>query len=240
MGFHFDAFDRTRAGRQPPKNERLMSRKFKTASAFATALTFTFTLLTADGSGAAAEAKKPVVVVPAVTTSAEPANLLPEGYPAPAAEKPVAEAPLPPAYAPAVVDDNLNGLVAQHAVASDMSREMECMAGAIYFEAKSESLEGQLAVGRVIVNRARSGRFPSSYCGVVFQPSQFSFVRGNGMPAINRASHAWKVAVAIAQIAHDGSWSSPVEGALYFHAARVSPGWRLTRIARVDNHVFYR
>lgn len=217
-----------------------MSSKLNIASAFVTALTFTVTCLTADGSGAAAQAKKPVVVVPVETTQAEPANLLPDAYPAPAPAKPVSEPALPPAYQPAVIDSDLDGLVAQQPIAAESSRELECMAGAIYFEAKSESLEGQLAVGRVIVNRARSGRFPGSYCGVVFQPSQFSFVRGNAMPPINRASRAWKVAVAIAQIAHQNAWTTPTEGALYFHAARVSPGWRLTRVARVDNHIFYR
>jgi len=92
----------------------------------------------------------------------------------------------------------------------------------------------------VVINRARSGRFPGSYCGVVYQRSQFSFVRGNAMPPINRASRDWKEAVAIARIADEGAYNSSVEGALFFHAARVSPGWRLTRIARVDNHIFYR
>ena len=71
------------------------------------------------------------------------------------------------------------------------SRELECLASAIYFESKSESLTGQLAVGHVIANRAASGRFPSSYCGVVYQRSQFSFVRGHSMPHIPRASQDW-------------------------------------------------
>jgi N-acetylmuramoyl-L-alanine amidase len=92
----------------------------------------------------------------------------------------------------------------------------------------------------VVVARSKSGRFPNSYCGVVFQPSQFSFVRGGGMPGINRNSQQWRNAVAIAQIAHAGTWRSPVEGALFFHATHVSPSWRRTRIARVENHVFYR
>ena len=117
---------------------------------------------------------------------------------------------------------------------------MQCLAGAIYFEAKSETLAGQLAVGRVVVARAKSGRFPTSYCGVVYQPSQFSFVRGGSMPAIPKGSKAWKNAVAVAKIAHENSWSSPVEGALFFHAAYVDPDWRLRRVGRVDNHVFYR
>jgi N-acetylmuramoyl-L-alanine amidase len=92
----------------------------------------------------------------------------------------------------------------------------------------------------VIVARAKSGRFPNSYCGVVFQPSQFSFVRGQAMPGIAKGTKQWKNAVAVAQIAHSNAWASPVEGALFFHAAYVSPGWRLKRLGRIDNHVFYR
>jgi N-acetylmuramoyl-L-alanine amidase len=120
------------------------------------------------------------------------------------------------------------------------SRELECLAGAIYFESKSESLQGQLAVGHVIANRAASGRFPSSYCGVVYQRSQFSFVRGRSMPYIPRASQDWKDAVAIAKIVELQLHPSPVGKAMFFHARRVSPGWRLTRVATLGNHVFYR
>lgn len=134
----------------------------------------------------------------------------------------------------------LASLVTAQPQPTELPRELNCLAGAIYFEAKSESLSGQLAVGRVIVARSKSGRFPNSYCEVVFQPSQFSFVRGGTMPGIARGSRQWRNAVAVAQIAHRGSWRSPVEGALFFHATHVSPAWRLTRIARVENHVFYR
>jgi len=120
------------------------------------------------------------------------------------------------------------------------SRELECLAGAIYFESKSESLTGQLAVGHVIANRAASGRFPSSYCGVVYQRSQFSFVRGHSMPYIPRASQDWKDAVAIAKIVDQKLHPSPMGKALYFHARRVSPGWRMARVGTLGNHVFYR
>lgn len=135
---------------------------------------------------------------------------------------------------------SLAEMVAGQPRPKELSRELNCLAGAIFFESRGESLAGQLAVGRVIVARSRSGRFPNSYCGVVYQRSQFSFVQGNSMPAIAKASGAWKNAVAIAQIAHSGSWRSQAEGALFFHAARINPAWRLTRVARVDNHVFYR
>ncbi|AJR23147.1 MULTISPECIES: cell wall hydrolase [Sphingobium] len=136
--------------------------------------------------------------------------------------------------------DNLAALVDAQGAAEDVSGDMKCLAGAVYFESKGESLEGQLAVARVIINRARSGRFADSLCGVVYQPGQFSFVRGNGMPSIRLGSESWREAVAIAQIAMDDSWDSKAEGALYFHARRVSPGWGKRQLAAIDNHVFYR
>lgn len=135
---------------------------------------------------------------------------------------------------------SLGDKVAQLASTVPGTRELECLAGAIYFESKSESLQGQLAVGHVIANRANSGRFPSSYCGVVFQRSQFSFVRGRSLPYIPRSSQQWKTAVAIAKIVDSKLQASPVGKALFFHARRVSPGWRLTRVSTLGNHVFYR
>ncbi len=120
------------------------------------------------------------------------------------------------------------------------SRELECLAVGVYYEAKSESLKGQLAVGHVIANRAESGRFPSSYCGVLFQRSQFSFIRGRSLPSVPRASQDWQDAVAIAKIVDQELQPSPMGKALFFHARRVSPGWRLTRVGTLGNHVFYR
>jgi N-acetylmuramoyl-L-alanine amidase len=129
---------------------------------------------------------------------------------------------------------------AQPPLKAEIDEETRCLAGAVYFESKGETLNGQLAVAKVVIARRDSGRFASSLCGVVYQPSQFSFVRGGRMPAIPTASQDWKEAVAIAQIAMKDSWDSPVEGALFFHARHVSPGWRMQRLAAVDNHVFYR
>ncbi|WP_374529886.1 cell wall hydrolase [Novosphingobium sp.] len=209
-----------------------MSSKLTRASAIAVGATIISILASAGGSGAAAQSLAPAAIYqePVIQTIAQPGA----ANNAPALT--VADQAIDSADRPA----SLAELVAAQPQPAELSSELNCLAGAIYFEAKSESLEGQLAVGRVVVARSKSGRFPNSYCGVVFQPSQFSFVRGHAMPAIPKASRGWKNAVAIAQIAHEGTWASPVEGALFFHAARVSPGWHLTRIARVDNHVFYR
>jgi spore germination cell wall hydrolase CwlJ-like protein len=135
---------------------------------------------------------------------------------------------------------SLADLVDTQDVRDSLSNEERCLAGAVYFESKGESLTGQLAVARVILARANSGRFPSTLCGVVFQKSQFSFVRGAGMPPIRTGSKGWQEAVAISKIALNDSWKSPVEGALFFHARHVTPGWNLTRIGSIDNHIFYR
>jgi spore germination cell wall hydrolase CwlJ-like protein len=135
----------------------------------------------------------------------------------------------------------LTALVSQTESQEIADRNEECLAGAVYFEAKSETLEGQLAVAEVIKNRAGSGRFPSSFCGVVFQASQFSFVRGGDLPPINRSTPAWRRAVAVAKIASAGLWQAVAPKALFFHASHVSPRWRnLTRVNRIGNHVFYR
>lgn len=144
-----------------------------------------------------------------------------------------------PAASPATAA-SLTDLVDATPMPANLSAELECLAGAVYFESKGESLAGQLAVARVIVARSQSGRYPASYCGVVYQPSQFSFVRGHAMPAVNRGSRFWANAVRIAVIADQGAWKSPAEGALFFHAARVSPNWGKTRLAAIGGHVFYR
>lgn len=141
---------------------------------------------------------------------------------------------------PPLKAESLAQLVSMSDMPAEIDEETRCLAGAVYFESKGETLNGQLAVAKVVIARRDSGRFASSLCGVVYQPSQFSFVRGGRMPAIPTASQDWKEAVAIAQIAIKDSWDSPVEGALFFHARTVSPGWRMQRLAAVDNHVFYR
>ena len=134
---------------------------------------------------------------------------------------------------------SLEDLIAQQQPVSEITPELKCLAGAIYFEARSEVPQGQLAVGRVIVARTKSGRFPTSYCGVVLQPSQFSFVRHHAIPSVDHDSPQWQQSVAVAKIAISGSWQSPAEGALYFHAAHVSPAWHKHRVAQIENHIFY-
>ena len=144
-----------------------------------------------------------------------------------------------PARPQRAVSASLAALVANHGASSLGAGEADCLAKAVYFEAKGEPLDGQLAVAEVIMNRAKSGRFARTLCGVVKQPSQFSFVRGGGFPAVvNQAM--WRQAVGVAQVAMNGLWSSSAPDALYFHASRVSPNWGKQRVAAVGNHIFYR
>ena len=136
----------------------------------------------------------------------------------------------------------LYALVDKYSTGQALNDEANCIATAVYFEARGESLEGQLAVAEVVLNRARSGRYPATWCGVVTQHAQFSFVRGGVIPAANRSSEAWKRAVAIARIAQQGSNRLLAPNVLWYHANYVSPSWgrRLARSSVIGAHIFYR
>ncbi len=222
-----------------------MSRILNVASVAAVGMTAATMLLLAEpgfASDLAADANLPALLVPstAAPVVAEPADLSIE------AEAPIDditensdETPAPESKPAPVTADSLAELVSATTRPADLDSELRCLAGAVYFESRGESLVGQLAVAHVVLNRAQSGRFPKSLCGVVHQRSQFSFVRGGKMPAVREGTQ-WANAIAIAQIARDGSWKNHAPGALFFHARYVSPGWRKTRVAQIDNHIFYR
>jgi N-acetylmuramoyl-L-alanine amidase len=141
---------------------------------------------------------------------------------------------------PKVKTPKLASLVETNSAQTPLDTEEKCLASAIFYEARSESFEGQLAVAQVILNRVESGRFANSICGVVLQSGQFSFVRGGAIPTISPASQDWREAIAIARIAQAKLHRSDAANALFFHAAHVNPKWRLNRIASIGNHVFYR
>ena len=164
---------------------------------------------------------------------------LPNAAPAPAADAVPPEAIDTPNYA------TLSAAVAAQDT-SATNEDLQCLAGAVYFESKGEPLAGQLAVANVVINRTKSGRFPRSICSVVTQRGQFSFVRGGHIPAIG-SNPAYRTAVAgshfsykMARIALDAVWESPTPQALYFHARRVSPRWARVQVASIGNHIFYR
>ena len=138
--------------------------------------------------------------------------------------------------------DSLQQLIGMVETDAQLTDQMHCLAGAIYFESRGEPLYGQLAVAEVVINRSEDDRWPASYCGVVYQRAQFSFVRGGQMPRIRTSSEAWNRAKAVAKIAHEDLWQSEANEAVYFHAEYVRPRWSRakTRVTKIDTHIFYR
>lgn len=211
-----------------------MIRKTRFAALAALASITSFTIANAEGSGVHAQpGENPQISEPVLTQEVVPVFV----------EKEVVQ-PLPEKSEQPAPNDaaSLAELVAAMPEREILSREMECLAGAVYFESRGEPLAGQLAVAQVVINRAESGVFPADYCGVVYQRAQFSFVRGGSMPHIRRGSAAWRRAKAVARIAHEGLWESKAGDALYFHATHVSPRWRHSKqaLATIDSHIFYR
>ena len=134
-------------------------------------------------------------------------------------------------------------LAAGDALSHSNQRAQECMALAIYWEARGEGMRGMQAVGSVIKNRARHRAFPDTVCEVVFQggetpPCQFSWWC-DGKSDRPRNLNAWRTAMRAAEQVLHGH-PDPTRGALYFHSTQVKPKWRLQRVARIGQHVFYR
>src|SRR5919206_4643184 len=141
------------------------------------------------------------------------------------------------------------------AASGDVERSRQCLAEAIYFEARGEPEEGQVAVAQVILNRVKSGRYPDTVCDVAYQNKerrnrcQFSFAcdkeaarTPNPLDRV-RNVRAWAKAVEIAeQVGQGERWLPWVANATHYHAARVNPGWRhaMVKLSQVGRHIFYR
>jgi hypothetical protein len=138
-------------------------------------------------------------------------------------------------------EQSLNELVGAYGRTDTADAEQECLAGAVYFEARSEPLEGQLAVADVVLNRAASGRYPTTICAVVTQRAQFSFIVNGRFPAAQRSSDSWRKAVAIARIAQERLANEVPRNVLWYHADYVAPVWRhnLNRVTKIGAHIFY-
>jgi hypothetical protein len=130
---------------------------------------------------------------------------------------------------------------------ADQRRSLDCLTAAVYYEARSESEEGQRAVAQVVLNRVRHRAFPNSVCGVVYQGSQrstgcqFSFTCDGSMRGRPEPS-AWDRARRIASEALSGSVYAPVGVATHYHTTAIRPWWAasLTRAITVGSHIFYR
>lgn len=221
-----------------------MGRKTYSFSALAIAATATLSFSSADGAEAFAQDAAADVAAQAQieTTKDELVEIVPEPVVF-TSEEVVQPVPEEQARGESNVEaSSLRELVGIVDTDSQLTEQMRCLAGAVYFESRGEPLDGQLAVAKVVINRADDRRWPASYCGVVYQRSQFSFVRGGRMPSINTSSAAWDRAKAVARIAHDDLWESGADEAVYFHASYVRPSWSRskTRLTQIDTHVFYR
>ena len=122
--------------------------------------------------------------------------------------------------------------------------EWQCLTEALYFEARGESLEGQIAVAEVILNRVDSPLYPRTVCGVVKQRGgggcQFSYVC-NGRTKM-REKGAADLAGRIARAMLDGAPRILTDGATHFHTRAVRPSWskRFPKTAAIGAHLFYR
>jgi spore germination cell wall hydrolase CwlJ-like protein len=130
----------------------------------------------------------------------------------------------------------------------DQIRAVQCLAEAVYYEARSETEDGQRAVAQVVLNRVRHPAYPGSVCGVVYQGPmragggcQFTFTC-DGSLALRPAGEAWLRARRIAAAALNGSVYAPVGLSTHYHTQQVLPGWafRLAKAAVVGAHSFYR
>jgi hypothetical protein len=130
--------------------------------------------------------------------------------------------------------------------APDGGKEWRCLARAIYFEARGEPIEGQIAVAEVILNRRDDPRFPKTVCGVVDQGAkragcQFSFMC-DGRPEKVRDREAYALAGNIAHLMLEGRPRVITGAATHFHTNYVRPSWarRMVKTTRVGAHLFYR
>lgn len=127
------------------------------------------------------------------------------------------------------------------------ARQQNCLAQAIYYEARGESQRGQIAVAEVIMNRAKSGYYPSSVCGVVFQGShrstgcQFTFTCDGSINHRPRG-RAWDRAQRVATAVMSGYTRPITQGATHYHTLAVNPVWNsgLVETTTIESHVFYR
>jgi len=127
-------------------------------------------------------------------------------------------------------------------------KEQRCLAEAIYFEARGESEDGQVAVAQVVLNRVKNPAYPDSICGVVYQNKhkrnrcQFSFACDGIKDRISSPA-AWKTAQRLARDVTDGKrFSKMVDASTHYHATYVHPRWAkaMAKRGQVGLHIFYK
>jgi spore germination cell wall hydrolase CwlJ-like protein len=125
--------------------------------------------------------------------------------------------------------------------------QWRCLAEALYFEARGESVRGMFAVGEVIMNRVDSARFPSSLCGVINQGTgrqyacQFTYTCDGNSEVIHEPA-AWERVGKVARLLVDGAPRQLTDGATHYHTRAVNPRWArvFPRTTTIGSHHFYR
>ena len=125
--------------------------------------------------------------------------------------------------------------------------EWQCLAEALYFEARGETVKGQFAVAEVILNRVDSTRYPNSVCGVIHQGTgrkyacQFTFTC-DGIPENISEPAAYRRVGKVAKLMLSGAPRTLTDGATHYHTTAVSPRWArvFRKTAKIGVHVFYR
>ncbi len=119
---------------------------------------------------------------------------------------------------------------------------LTCMALALYFEARSETVDAQIAVAEVILNRVEDNRFPDDVCGVVWQPKQFSWTH-DGLSDTPKNHEVWyEIESLAADVLSEPDGFLFGHGADHYHAISVDPYWvdNLTPVGKYGTHVFYK
>lgn len=125
--------------------------------------------------------------------------------------------------------------------ASHDAKEIDCIAKNIYFESRGEGIKGMMAVAQVTKNRVNSGKFPDSYCKVVYQSNQFSWV--SKRPKVDKTDEAWQTAKNLARVIYYVDLpQDPTYGALYFHSGKDKPYWtkKFKKTTKIKGHTFYK
>ena len=117
--------------------------------------------------------------------------------------------------------------------------ELRCMTEAVYREAGSEPMKGRYAVAQVIMNRMRSGRFPTSVCGVVRQKGQFTFPKGLGPKKGHGETRLWNEAKEVALSVMTSNVAHIAEEILYFRSSRMRRPAGLRFMQSIGGHSFY-
>ncbi|NVK34758.1 MAG: cell wall hydrolase [Rhodobacteraceae bacterium] len=128
------------------------------------------------------------------------------------------------------------------------AKEQKCLAEAIYFEARGENEDGQVAVAQVVLNRVKNPSYPASICGVVYQNKhrrnrcQFSFACDGIRDRISQPA-SWKTAQRLAKEVVNGTrYSKLVDASTHYHATYVKPRWAksMARLGKIGQHIFYK